>query len=145
MKEINYKKEYLFLDQGPIYPFGHGLSYADFEYSDIKISSAEITPETEIMASVTVTNKGNVTAKEVVQLYIKDEIGSVTRPDIELKGFDKIELAAGESKTVSFKITPKMLEFTGVSMKKVLESGDYTVKIGTSSKEYLETKFKLKK
>jgi beta-glucosidase len=84
-------------------------------------------------------------AKEVVQMYIKDEIGSVTRPDKELKGFEKIELDAGESKTVLFKITPKMLEFTGITMEKVLETGDYTVMVGTSSKEYLETTFKLKK
>lgn len=145
MKEINYKKEYLFLDKGPIYPFGYGLSYADFKYADIKVSSSEITPDSEITASVIVTNTGKVKAKEVVQMYIKDEIGSVTRPDKELKGFEKIELAPGESKTVSFKITPKMLEFTGIKMIKVLEAGDYTVKIGTSSQEYLETTFKLKK
>jgi beta-glucosidase len=145
MKEINYKKEYLFIDQGPLYPFGHGLSYGDFEYSDISISSGEITPDTELEVSVKVTNKGSMKAKEVVQMYIKDEIGSVTRPDKELKGFDKIELDAGESKTVSFTITPKMLEFTGITMEKVLEAGDYKVMVGTSSKEYLETTFKLKK
>lgn len=145
MKEINYKKEYLFLGKGPLYPFGHGLSYANFEYSDIAISNTEITPDTELEVSVKVTNNGSVKAKEVVQMYIKDEIGSVTRPDKELKGFEKIELDAGESKTVSFKITPKMLEFTGISMEKVLEAGDYTVMVGTSSKDYLETKFKLKK
>ncbi|GAA4958409.1 glycoside hydrolase family 3 N-terminal domain-containing protein [Algibacter aquimarinus] len=145
MKEINYKKEYLFLDKGPLYPFGHGLSYGDFKYSDITISNAEITPDTELEVSVKVTNNGSMKAKEVVQLYLKDEIGSVTRPDKELKGFDKIELDAGESKTVSFTITPKMLEFTGISMEKVLEAGDYTVMVGTSSKEYLETTFKLKK
>ncbi|WP_400077472.1 glycoside hydrolase family 3 N-terminal domain-containing protein [Winogradskyella sp. R77965] len=145
MKEINYKKEYLFLGKGPLYPFGHGLSYGDFEYSDIKISSQEITPDTELEVSVKVTNNGSMKAKEAVQMYIKDEIGSVTRPDKELKGFEKIELDAGESKTVTFTITPKMLEFTGISMEKVLEAGDYTVKIGTSSQEYLETTFKLKK
>lgn len=145
MKEINYKKGYLFLDDGPIYPFGYGLSYAKFDYSDIKISNTELTPNAEIEVSVTVTNNGNKRAKEVVQMYIKDEIGSVTRPDKELKGFEKIELNPGESKTVSFKITPKMLEFTGLKMEKVLEAGDYTVMIGTSSKEYLETTFKLKK
>ena len=78
-------------------------------------------------------------------MYIKDEIGSVTRPNKELKGFDKIELNPGESKIVTFKITPKMLEFTGLKMEKTLESGDYTVMIGTSSKDYLETTFKLKK
>ena len=145
MKEINYKKGYLFLKDGPIYPFGHGLSYGDFEYSDILISSDEMTPETELEVSVKVTNVGSMKAKEAVQMYIKDEIGSVTRPDKELKGFEKIELDAGESKTVTFTITPKMLEFTGISMEKVLEAGDYTVKIGTSSQEYLETTFKLKK
>ena len=145
MKEINYKKGYLFLEDGPIYPFGHGLSYGDFEYSDISISSGEITPETELTVSVKVTNNGSMKAKEAVQMYIKDEIGSVTRPDKELKGFEKIELGAGESKTVTFTITPKMLEFTGISMKKVLEAGDYTVKVGTSSQDYLETTFKLKK
>ncbi|GAK98044.1 beta-glucosidase [Nonlabens tegetincola] len=145
MKEINYKKEYLFLGKGPLYPFGHGLSYGDFEYSDISISSAELTPKTELTVSVKVTNNGSMKAKEVVQMYIKDEIGSVTRPDKELKGFEKISLDAGESKTVSFTITPKMLEFTGIFMEKVLETGDYTVKIGTSSQEYLETTFKLNK
>lgn len=145
MKEINYKKEYLFLGKGPLYPFGHGLSYGDFEYADISVSSQEITPTTELTVSVKVTNNGDMKAKEVVQMYIKDEIGSVTRPDKELKGFEKIQLDAGESKTVSFKITPKMLEFTGISMEKVLEAGDYTVKVGTSSQDYLETTFKLKK
>lgn len=145
MKEINYKKEYLFLGQGPLFPFGHGLSYGKFDYSDIKVSSSEITPTSEITVSVTVKNSGKVKAKEVVQMYVKDEIGSVTRPDKELKAFDKIELAPGESKTVSFTITPKMLEFTGIKMEKTLEAGDYTVMMGTSSKEYLETTFKLKK
>jgi beta-glucosidase len=145
MKEINYKKEYLFLEKGPIYPFGYGLSYTNFEYSNINVSNAVITPNSEITASVTVTNTGKVKAKEVVQMYIKDEIGSVTRPDKELKGFEKIELNPGESKTIIFTINPKMLEFTGLDMKKVLEAGDYTVKIGTSSTKYLETKFKLKK
>jgi len=145
MKEINYKKEYLFLGQGPLYPFGHGLSYGDFEYSDIAISNTELTLDTELEVSVEVTNNGSVKAKEVVQMYIKDEIGSVTRPDKELKGFEKIELEAGESKTISFKITPKMLEFTGIAMDKILEAGDYTVMLGTSSQEYLETTFKLKK
>ena len=145
MKEINYKKEYLFLGKGPLYPFGHGLSYGNFEYSDITVSNNEITPSTEIEVSVTVKNTGRVKAKEVVQMYIKDEIGSVTRPDKELKGFNKIELAPGASKKVSFKITPKMLEFTGIAMKKVLEKGDYTVMIGTSSKVYKTAKFRLNK
>lgn len=145
MKEINYKKEYLFLGKGPLYPFGFGLSYTTFDYSDITLSNNVITPNTDIEVSVTVKNTGSVKAKEVVQMYIKDEIGSVTRPDKELKGFNKIELAPGASKKVSFKITPKMLDFTGISMKKVLEAGDYTVMVGTSSKTYKEAKFRLNK
>lgn len=145
MKEINYKKEYLFIEKGPIYPFGYGLSYSSFDYSDLKLSNTFITPSTEIEVSVTVKNTGNVKAKEVVQMYLKDEIGSVTRPDKELKGFEKIELNPGESKVVKFKITPKMLEFTGLKMEKTLEAGDYTVMVGTSSQEYLKTTFKLNK
>ncbi|UMB61848.1 glycoside hydrolase family 3 C-terminal domain-containing protein [Lutibacter sp. A80] len=144
MKEINYKKGYLFIENGPIYPFGHGLSYTDFKYSDIKVSNSEITPNSEIEVSVTVTNTGKVKAKEVVQMYLKDVSGSVTRPDKELKAFDKIELTPGESKIVTFKITPKMLEFTGIKMEKTLEAGSYIVMMGTSSEEYLETTFKLK-
>lgn len=145
VKEINFKKEYLFMQNGPLYPFGFGLSYTNFEYSNIKISNTEITPNSELEVRVNITNTGKIKAKEVVQMYIKDVIGSVTRPDKELKGFDKIELNPGETKTVVFKITPKMLEFTGIKMDKILEAGDYTVMLGTSSKTYLETKFKLKK
>lgn len=145
LKEIDFKKGYLFLEDGPLYPFGFGLSYADFDYSDIKVSSSEITPESEIEVSVVVTNTSDIKAKEVVQMYIKDEIGSVLRPDKELKGFQKLTFNPGESKTVKFKISPKMLEFTGLSMEKVLEAGDYTVMLGTSSETYLETSFKLKK
>ncbi|WP_194766531.1 glycoside hydrolase family 3 N-terminal domain-containing protein [Tamlana sp. I1] len=145
MKEINYKKGYLFLEDGPLYPFGFGLSYSNFEYSEIKISNSEMTSDSEIEVSVTIKNTGKVKAKEVVQMYIKDVKGSVTRPDKELKGFDKIELNPGESKTVSFKITPDMLKFTGLKMEKVLEPGDYTVMIGTSSTDYKQTSFQLKK
>jgi beta-glucosidase len=145
MKEINNKKGYLFLEDGPLYPFGFGLSYSPFSYEDISLSTTEITPSSEITVSVKVTNTGTMKAKEVVQLYIKDEIGSVTRPDKELKGFEKITLNPGEAKTVSFTITPKMLEFTGLTMEKILEAGDYTVMIGTSSKEGLTAQFRLEK
>jgi beta-glucosidase len=145
MKEINYKKGYLFLEDGPLYPFGYGLSYGNFTYDAIQLSAETISPTSEIGVSVTVTNSGKMKAKEVVQLYLKDEIGSVTRPDKELKGFEKIELNPGETKTVTFTITPKMLEFTGLTMEKVLEPGDYKVIIGTSSKEGLTARFRLEK
>lgn len=145
MKEINNKKGYLFLEDGPLYPFGFGLSYGKFAYSNLSLSSEAMTPTSEIKVNVQVTNTGKIKAKEVVQLYLKDEIGSVTRPDKELKGFEKIELNPGESKTVTFTITPKILEFTGLKMEKILESGDYSVMVGTSSKEGLKAKFRLEK
>ncbi|MEP5341938.1 MAG: glycoside hydrolase family 3 N-terminal domain-containing protein [Algibacter sp.] len=144
-KQINSKKEYLFMEKGPLYPFGYGLSYATFEYTNLKLSSKEMTSQTQIKVKIDVTNTGNVKAKEVVQLYLKDEIGSVTRPDKELKGFEKIELEPGETKTVGFYIVPEMLKFTGLKMEKILEAGDYTVMIGTSSQEVISERFKLNK
>ena len=145
MKGINNKKGYLFLEDGPLFPFGYGLSYGEFEYSELQLSSDTITPSTEITVSVQVTNTGKMKAKEVVQLYLKDEIGSVTRPDKELKGFEKIELDPGQSKTVTFTIIPEMLKFTGPTMEKILEAGEYTVMIGTSSKEGISDQFRLEK
>ncbi|MFD1316402.1 glycoside hydrolase family 3 N-terminal domain-containing protein [Namhaeicola litoreus] len=144
MKEINHKKGYLFLEDGPLYPFGFGLSYGSFIYTNLELSNEEITPNSEITVSVDVSNTGKIKAKEVVQMYLKDEIGSVTRPDKELKSFKKIELNPGETKTITFTITPKMLEFTGLKMEKILEAGDYKVMVGTSSKEGLTKEFKLK-
>lgn len=145
MKGINNKKGYLFLEDGPLYPFGHGLSYGNFEYGELQLSNKIITPSTEIVVSVQVSNTGKMKAKEVVQLYLKDEIGSVTRPDKELKGFEKINLEPGQSKLVTFTITPEMLKFTGLTMEKILETGDYTVMIGTSSQEGISGQFRLEK
>ena len=143
MKGINNKKGYLFLEDGPLFPFGYGLSYTTFEYSDINISNDELVTGDEIRVSVTVSNTGSIKAKEIVQLYIKDDIGSVTRPDKELMGFEKIELAPGDSQEVSFNINSEMLTFSGPTMEKILEEGDYTVMIGSSSNQYLKTRFKL--
>jgi len=129
------------MENGPLYPFGFGLSYTNFEYTDLKLSATTINSKSEIIATVKVTNTGKYAGKEVVQMYIKDIIGSVTRPDKELKGFEKISLNPGESKTVSITITPAMLEFTGLKMEKTLEAGDYAVMVGTSSQKYLKTTF----
>ncbi|WP_231961790.1 glycoside hydrolase family 3 N-terminal domain-containing protein [Algibacter lectus] len=144
-KEINNKKEYLFMEKGPLYPFGFGLSYANFEYANLKLSSEVITPETEIEVRVDVKNTSAILAKEVVQLYIKDEVGSVMRPNKELKAFEKVLIKGGETKTVRFVITPKMLEFTGVHIEKVLEKGAYTIMVGTSSSQGVTGKFELNK
>ncbi|WP_248722438.1 glycoside hydrolase family 3 N-terminal domain-containing protein [Seonamhaeicola sp. ML3] len=144
MKEISFFKDYLFLESGPLYPFGYGLSYAKFSYSEPKLSSDVLERDGTIQVSVDVTNTGKVNAKEVVQMYVKDMFGSVLRPDKELKGFNKIELKPGETKTVQFTITPDMLVFTGVEMKPILEAGDYEVMVGTSSQEYKKVSFRLK-
>lgn len=132
-KAINNKKGYLFMENGPLYPFGHGLSYTDFEYSAAKISAPVLRVSGTLTASVQVKNTGDVAGKEVVQLYLTDKIGSVTRPAKELKGFQKIMLEPGETRTVSFTIKPDMLAFTRLDMTKGLETGDYTVLLGTSS------------
>jgi beta-glucosidase len=142
-KEINYKKGYLFTEPGPLYPFGYGLSYTSFEYGTPEISHSEIDPNGRLAVSVEVANTGNCAAMEVVQLYVKDLIGCVQRPDKELKGFKKIELQPGETKKVTFAITPEMLVFTGMDMQPVLEPGDYHVMIGTSSVEHQTVSFRL--
>ncbi|WP_020570320.1 glycoside hydrolase family 3 N-terminal domain-containing protein [Neolewinella persica] len=142
-KRINNKKGYLFMENGPLYPFGHGLSYTQFNYANAKISAPTMSGSAELTVSVDVTNSGKIAGKEVVQLYLTDEIGSVTRPEKELKGFQKILLAPEETRTVSFTIKPEMLEFTRLDMKKGLETGDYTVLLGTSSVEGEAVEFRL--
>jgi beta-glucosidase len=142
-KEINYKKGYLFAKSTPLYPFGYGLSYTTFEYSNLQLSDTTLTTDGTITATVEVKNGGNTGGDEVVQLYIKDMIGSVLRPDKELKGFEKIALKPGEIKTVSFEITPDMLAFTGLEMKKVIEPGEFHVMVGGSSNDLLKNAFRL--
>ena len=134
---------YLDVSTDPLYPFGFGLSYTTFGYSDITLSKSSFKPGEKITASVTVTNTGNVTGKEVVQLYTRDMVGSITRPVKELKGFQKIELKAGESKTVSFTITAEDLKFYNSDLKFVAEPGDFKVFIGTNSRDVKEAGFKL--
>ena len=104
-----FRSNYLDVSNDPLYPFGFGLSYTQFTYSDLKLSSNSLKGNQALKASITVTNSGSKDGKEVVQLYIRDVVGSTTRPVKELKGFQKIELKAGETKTVTFNITPEDL------------------------------------
>lgn len=130
-----FRSNYLDVSNDPLYPFGYGLSYTKFTYSDITLSSASLKGNQTLTASVTITNSGAVKGKEVVQLYIRDLVGSVTRPVKELKGFQKIELNAGETKTVSFKITPEDLKFYNGDLKYDWEPGEFEIMIGTNSND----------
>lgn len=124
----------------PLYPFGFGLSYTNFNYSDISVSNATPKGNQTIQASVTVTNSGNYDGAEVVQLYIRDLVGSNTRPVKELKGFEKIYLKKGESKKVTFDISPEKLKFYDNNLKYDWEAGEFEIMIGTNSSEVKRTK-----
>lgn len=128
-----FRSNYLDVDNEPLYPFGYGLSYTTFQYSDIALSTPVMGQNGSTTAVVTVTNTGKRDGAEVVQLYIRDLVGSITRPVRELKGFEKVFLKAGESKTVSFKITPELLRFYDYDLNHVAEPGDFDVMIGGSS------------
>jgi len=139
-----YKTRYIDSPNEPLYPFGFGLSYTTFAYSDIKLSTSELTEKGELKATVNVTNTGNVAGEEVVQCYVRDLVGSVTRPVKELKGFEKIRLKAGENKNITFTITPNMLAFHRLDMTYGTESGDFRLFIGGNSRDVKETGFALK-
>jgi beta-glucosidase len=130
-----FRSNYLDVSNDPVYPFGYGLSYTNFTYSDLNLSTTNPKGNQTLSASVTVTNTGKLAGKEVVQLYIRDLVGSITRPVKELKGFQKIELAAGESRTVSFKITPADLKFYNGDLKYDWEAGDFIIMIGGNSRD----------
>lgn len=140
-----YKSKYIDSPNDPLYPFGFGLSYTTFAYSDIKLSADQLSADGFIEASVAVTNSGSYDGNEVVQCYVRDLVGSVTRPVKELKGFEKIYLKAGESKTITFRITPEMLSFHRLDMSYGTEPGDFQLFIGTNSRDLKETTFKLMK
>ncbi len=128
-----FKSNYLDESNDPLYPFGYGLSYTNFEYSPVMLSNASPKGDTKITATVTVTNDGKYAGEEVVQLYITDPVASVTRAVKDLKGFQKIALQPGESKEVSFTIGTEQLSFFNSDLKKVWEPGKFIVHIGTSS------------
>jgi len=144
LENPKYKSRYIDSPNEPLFPFGYGLSYTKFEYSDINLSSKELTEKGELKATVTVKNIGNVDGEEVVQCYVRDLVGSVTRPLKELKGFEKIMLKAGESKTVTFTITPQQLAFHRIDMSYGTEPGDFKLFIGSNSRDVKEMAFKLK-
>lgn len=132
-----------YLDAGnsPLFPFGYGLSYTNFEYSDLKLASDKLTVDGEVNVSVNLKNAGKYDGTEVVQLYVQDKVGSVTRPVKELKAFQRVELKAGESKTVTFTLPVSDLAFWRYDMTYGVEPGDFKLWVGTNSAEGLSADF----
>ena len=129
-----FRSNYLDVDNDPLYPFGYGLSYTTFEYSPVTLDAEKVAAGKSVKAEVTVTNTGKVAGKEVVQMYLQDVVGSTTRPLRELKGFEKISLEPGESKTVTFEITPELMSHYNSDLVLVAEPGEFVVYIGPDSR-----------
>jgi beta-glucosidase len=143
-EKIKFQSRYIDSPNDPLYPFGFGLSYTEFEYSPITLDKSGIGAGESLTASVTVSNVGNVDGEEVVQLYIRDLVGSVTRPVKELKGFKKIFLKAGGSKVVEFTIGEKELIFLRRDMTWGTEPGEFELYIGTNSRDVQAASFALR-
>ena len=138
-----FRSNYLDIDNDPLYPFGYGLSYTTFRYGDLQLSNNSMNEKGKITASVTVTNTGNYDADEIVQMYIRDMVGSVARPVKELKGFERIHLKKGESRTVSFDITAEQLNFYNSTLNWACEPGEFEVMVGGNSRDVQTKKFSL--
>ncbi len=138
-----YTSKYLDAPNEPLYPFGYGLSYTTFEYSDLSLDNSSMTRNDELVATISVTNTGGFEGEEIVQLYIQDLVGSATRPVKELKGFEKISLKPDESREVSFTISNEDLVFYTKDRKWKSEPGDFKIFIGTNSAETMSADFKL--
>jgi beta-glucosidase len=134
------KREYLGSTTEPLYPFGWGLSYSTFKYDTLRVTPETIGPEGTAHVSVNVTNSSKVRGDELVQLYIRDEISSVTRPVKELRGFRRITLDAGEAKTVEFTLGFDELSFLNRDMHRVVEPGIFKIMVGGNSVDLVETK-----
>jgi len=142
-KNDKYTSKYLDVSNDPLYPFGYGLSYTKFEYENIKLSDHVIGFNDKMTISVELKNTGDYDGEEIVQLYVRDLVGSVTRPVKELKGFQKIRLAKGESTVVMFQLSSSDLAFYTKNMDFKAEPGEFQVFVGSSSKDNLQTQFRL--
>lgn len=142
-EEYRFKSNYIDEVNEPLYPFGYGLSYTQFEYGDITLSNPAMTVEGSIVASIPVTNNGTRDGHEVVQLYVRDPVASLSRPIKELKGFEKVFLKAGETKTVKFKITAEQLKFYNSNLEYNCEPGDFEILIGGNSRDLKSSAFTL--
>jgi beta-glucosidase len=142
---FRFRSNYLDVSNDPLYPFGFGLSYTSFSYSDVKLSSNVLKPNQQLTATVNVTNTGKFTGEETVQMYTRDLVGTSTRPVKELKGFKKITLQPGETKMVTFTLNEEALKFYNSDLKFIAEPGDFKVFIGANSRDVKEADFKLVK
>jgi beta-glucosidase len=140
-----FRSNYIDERNEPLFPFGFGLSYTSFDYSNVKISSDKMNFNGKVTVSADVTNTGNFDGKETVQLYIRDLVGSVTRPVRELKSFQKISLKKGEKQTVTFDITVEDLKFYNSDLQFVAEPGQFDVFVGTNSNADKKVSFELTK
>jgi beta-glucosidase len=138
-----FRSNYLDVPNEPLFPFGFGLSYTTFDYKNLNLSESTLTKDGKLTVSVELTNSGNYDGAEVVQLYLRDMVGTVTRPVKELKGFQKVFLKKGETRTVEFTLTEKDLRFYNSELKFVSEPGDFKVFVGTNSVNLLEAPFTL--
>lgn len=134
-KPTAYFHPYVWSSSDPLYPFGYGLSYTEYAYSELKLDRDSVPCDGSLKATVTVSNEGSMAGEEIVQMYIRDDVSSVTRPVKELKGFKRVYLEPGQKAEVEFEITPQMLEFYNLDMEKVVEPGTFTVMVGPSSED----------
>lgn len=132
-----FRSNYLDVDNRPLYPFGYGLSYTTFDYSNMQLSSNTLSTTGTIQVSVDVKNSGNYDADEIVQLYIRDVVCTITRPMKELKGFQRVAIKKGETKTVTFEITAELLKFYNYDIQYVYELGQFDVMVGPNSDELM--------
>jgi beta-glucosidase len=131
----NYVSAYIDLNNDPQYPFGYGLSYSTFEYGDLKLSHMELKGNQTLTLSITVTNNSKLAGTEIIQLYIRDKVGSVVRPVKELKAFKRINFVAGETKTISFQVSTNDLKFYNNELKYDWEPGEFEIMVGGNSRD----------
>ncbi len=138
-----FRTNYLDVRNEPLFPFGYGLSYTTFDYTNLKLSSNQIDSNGTLEVTVDVKNSGNYDGKEVVQLYIRDMVGSVTRPVKELKGFQKVEIKTGATQTITFTLSVDDLKFYNSNLDFVAEPGQFEVFVGTNSDTTMKAEFEL--